>query len=126
MRTSLVYQMQDKGHHKEKFPTFTQYLVAGAPNPLPGGDTMRYVRNGAITPLSSIATEVSEYTKELVLQFLQVGRTQREGLSHVRPTKGVHIGYVPDPRRECLQKGGGVRNITIRERFQSGEQRKLW
>jgi hypothetical protein len=41
-----------KGHHKDECPTFTQYLAAGAPNPLPGGDTVRYVRNGAITPLS--------------------------------------------------------------------------
>jgi len=26
-----------KGHHKEKLPTFAQYLAIGALNPLPGG-----------------------------------------------------------------------------------------
>jgi hypothetical protein len=26
-----------EGHHKDECPTFVQYLVVGAPNPLPGG-----------------------------------------------------------------------------------------
>jgi hypothetical protein len=26
-----------EGHHKDECPTFAQYLVTGAPNPLPGG-----------------------------------------------------------------------------------------
>jgi len=26
-----------EGHHKDECPAFSQYLAAGAPNPLPGG-----------------------------------------------------------------------------------------
>jgi hypothetical protein len=65
-----------EGHHKDECPTFAQYLVTGAPNPLPGGGYCEICKKWGHHPNGvSITAEISEYTKKLILQLLQVSRT---------------------------------------------------
>jgi hypothetical protein len=55
-----------EGHHKDEYPTFSQYLATRSTKSIVSKeDTVRYVRNGAITQLSVhyyISTRVCQRT----------------------------------------------------------------